>query len=209
MESAERCLPVVDFEGLYEVSDLGRVRSLDRTATHETTCRWSGATLTVERFYPGRVLRPGTRDSGHQVVILGRGNTRQVHALVLTAFVGPCPVGEECLHGYGDPANNRLGNLRWGTRLENVADTYRHGTRRHGETHPGAKLSDAQVLAIRQAVVGRSFAEVAREFGICGGTVRQIALRETWQHLPVQLIDRAADADSRDDGTPEQHSEAA
>jgi len=182
---AEHWLPVVGFEELYEVSDLGRVRGLDRTATHETTCRWTGATLQVERFYPGQVLRPGTKESGHQIVVLGRGNSRQVHALVLAAFVGPCPAGHEGLHGDGTPSNNRLDNLRWGTRLENVADSYRHGTRVKGQTHPGAKLTEADVRAIRQAARTRSFADVARSFGIAAGTVRQIARGLTWQHLPA------------------------
>jgi hypothetical protein len=61
-------------------------------------------------------------------VALGRGNSQCVHKLVLLAFVGPNPPKYECLHANGDPADNRLVNLRWGTRSENIQDAVRHGT---------------------------------------------------------------------------------
>jgi hypothetical protein len=98
--------PVLGFEGFYEVSNQGQVRNA-RT---------------------GRVLRPGPSNFGHLSVVLGRGNTRMVHALVLEAFVGPRPKGKESCHFDGNPANNRLENLRWGTRSENNLDAVRHGT---------------------------------------------------------------------------------
>ncbi len=51
-----------------------------------------------------------------------------VHQLVLGAFVGPCPIGMECRHLDGNPSNNFLSNLRWGTHLENMEDMRRHGS---------------------------------------------------------------------------------
>lgn len=53
--------------------------------------------------------------------------TTSVHRLVALAFIGPCPEGMEVLHINGEPDDNRLENLRYGTRAENVADTIRHG----------------------------------------------------------------------------------
>lgn len=115
--------------------------------------------------------------SGHVIVSLGRKNASYVHRLVLEAFVGPCPEGMECRHLDGNPGNNRLDNLAWGTRKENYEDSVEHGTaygisrenrarmsadsptkpwsyvrHKHGERHHRAKLSDEQVAHIRRVV---------------------------------------------------------
>lgn len=115
---------VPGFEGRYQVSDLGRVRSLPnrvRLVVH------SGTVCT--RLSPGRLLRPGRTKSGHVTVAIGKGNSRLVHQLVLEAFVGPCPEGHEVLHGNHTPADNRLLNLRYGTRGENIKMDYEAGKR--------------------------------------------------------------------------------
>ena len=114
--------PVPGYEGRYEVSDQGRVRSLDRVVTQIS--RW-GTPYTSNR--KGRVLRPGPSNFGHLSVVLGRRNTKMVHDLVLRAFIGPPPDMHECCHNNGDPADNRLENLRWGTRSENIMDSVRQG----------------------------------------------------------------------------------
>ena len=77
------------------------------------------------------------------------GRFRYSHHVVLTAFVGPRPVGTEVCHRDGNPANNRLGNLRWDTRKANHADAIRHGTKGPGELNPFAKYSDALIRRIR------------------------------------------------------------
>lgn len=115
----ERWLPVPGFEGAYEVSDWGRVRSLNRIVTTKTG---------IKRRYQGRVLTPFASPSGHLRVNLGPAGKLLVHRLVLEAFIGPCPSGQECCHDDGDPANNHLGNLRWDSRSENHLDRVRHGT---------------------------------------------------------------------------------
>lgn len=116
----EQWRPVIGYEGLYEVSNQGRVRSLD----HFTRGRSDS-----KRLIRGRVLRPAPRPSGHLTVALGRsGGSKDVHTLVATAFIGPRPDGMECCHYDGDPSNNRLENLRWDTRSANRLDSVRHGT---------------------------------------------------------------------------------
>jgi hypothetical protein len=117
--------PVPGSEGQYEVSDDGQVRSLDHVVPRVASAQRSAGTKAVK----GRVLRPGPSNYGHLSVVLGRsGGTRMVHALVLEAFVGPRPPGMECRHLDGDPKNNRLENLCWGTRTENIEDALRHGS---------------------------------------------------------------------------------
>lgn len=117
----ERWLPVVGFEGAYEVSDQGRVRSLDRIVK---------VTGQGDRHCRGRILRAGTMKSGHQVVALGRAvNTRLIHVMVLEAFVSPAPDGMWGRHIDDNPANNTLGNLCWGTPWQNVLDSFRNNKR--------------------------------------------------------------------------------
>lgn len=117
------------YEGRYQVSDLGNVRSVDRYVRLATN---NGAT---QRLAKGRLLRPGARPSGHTTVALGKRNSVGVHQLVLLAFVGPCPAGHEVLHDDHKPANNVLTNLRYGTRSENLKMDYAAGNR-VGNQHP-------------------------------------------------------------------------
>lgn len=114
--------PVVGYEGAYEVSDAGQVRSIARRDTR-------GA------YRPGRLLAQSTKERGHLAVSLWWGNRRRligVHRLVLEAFTGPCPDGMEACHYDGDAKNNHLSNLRWDTRVANAADTRRLAA--HGNT---------------------------------------------------------------------------
>lgn len=111
-------------EGRYQVSDLGNVRSVDHRVRLVT--RQAGETT---RRVPGKLLRPGPSRSGHLSVAIGKGNSRMVHQLVMLAFVGPCPARHEVLHLNHNPADNRLVNLRYGTRSENLRMDYEAGTR--------------------------------------------------------------------------------
>lgn len=105
----EKWHPVVDWEQLYEVSDQGRVRSIRS----------------------GIVLRPwGKRYPTVSLWRNGHRTARCVHHIVLDAFVGPRPHGLEVLHANDVKIDNRLSNLSYGTRSENLHDAVRNGT--HG-----------------------------------------------------------------------------
>ena len=116
---------VVGFEGLYEVSDEGQVRSLPRQIVGKTKRGES-----CVRPWRGKILKPDVnRVSGHQGVTLYGERVRRVlvHHLVLEAFVSPRPLGLEGCHWDDDPSNNHVSNLRWGTRSENKFDSVRNG----------------------------------------------------------------------------------
>jgi hypothetical protein len=119
----EQWRAVVGYEGFYEVSDAGRVRSVDRVVID---CNGNRT-----RLFRGVVLKQATISKGYRAVGLCRRDrpmvTKYVHHLVLEAFVGPKPVGMECCHGVGGPADNRLSNVRWGSSSENNHDIVHHG----------------------------------------------------------------------------------
>lgn len=117
----EQWKPIKGYEGFYEVSDHGRVRSVDRVIPH----RRSG-----QLRLKGKIIVQGTDEGRHMFARLcceGTANQMYVHRLVLEAFVGPCPEGMEGLHWDDDQKNNHLSNLRWGTRSDNISDMKRNG----------------------------------------------------------------------------------
>jgi NUMOD4 motif/HNH endonuclease len=175
-EPTERWLPVTGWEGLYEVSDLGRVRSLPR---------WSVAR---KRWYGGQVRKPAPRnDHGHLGVMLYRDRrfrTYWVHRLVLEAFAGPCPDGQLCCHGPGGPQDNRLVNLRWGTPGSNAADKYRDGTILTGARNHQSKLNEQSVREIRtRRAAGQSMQSIADAHGVTLVTIWQVIHGVTWRHI--------------------------
>lgn len=127
----ERWLPVKYYVGLYEVSDLGRVRSLVRG--------------TKRGKRGGRVLKPVPTPPGYLYVLLSKPpnlkrRNLSLHRLVLEAFVGPCPDGMEARHfPDNDPANCKLVNLSWGTRSQNMRDKAFCTPRKRSERQTGAR----------------------------------------------------------------------
>lgn len=131
--------PIPGFEGRYEASDTGLIRSLDRVIETRNGSRWKPGepgTPGVRRL-KGRILKPGPLGNTlHQHVVLEGRVDRTVHSLVLEAFVGPCPPGMEARHADDNPLNNNLNNLSWGTRSENSDDSIRNEKHFHsGLTH--------------------------------------------------------------------------
>ena len=112
---------VVGYEGIYEVSSLGRVRGVDRSVFQK------GATWN----YKGQVLKPNVSRAGYPRVVLSKGNqtrTIQVHRLVAEAFI-PNPDNLPFVRHWNDVKDdNSVGNLRWGTNSDNQLDSVRNGS---------------------------------------------------------------------------------
>ncbi len=174
----ERWLPVVGFEGYYEVSELGRVRSLDRVVRSRYRSNWK---------MTGRIIRP-SRDGGGYLGVNLSANGRKcrgvIHRLVLAAFVGPIPDGHEVDHWDFDRANNRLSNLRYATSEKNRRRIDDNGRRPKGENHNSSFLTAVQVREIRlRCANGERQRSVAQSFGISQGHVGLIVSRRRWAHL--------------------------
>lgn len=134
--------PIPGYEGYYEVSDRGTVRSVRRIIM-----RSNGARQTIRE----RVRKTYQKKSGHLSTSLskdGEIKAWDIHALVMRAFVSLPPEGMEVRHLDGNPRNNHLSNLRYGSRSENMQDMLRHGTGYeqskthcpHGHLYFGANL---------------------------------------------------------------------
>lgn len=169
--------PVVGYEGLYEVSNIGRVKSLDRTV------RWRDG----HRAVRSRLIKYGVNHRGYFTAHLCRDgihNKRFVHVLVLEAFVGPRPDGMECCHGNGIRTDNRLLNLRWDTRSANRNDSRAHGTMPIGSKHHNAKLTEPDVIAIRKRCSdGEKPAAVARDYNVTSHAIHRVIRRIIWRHI--------------------------
>ena len=122
LERAERWKPVTGYEGIYEVSNHGRVRSVDRTVTYSNG---------QVRRYKGKVRRTPLNQDGYPLVSLcihGKCQSHYVHSLVAETFIGTRPEGMEVCHNDGSKTNNHVDNLRFDTQSENTLDRVAHGT---------------------------------------------------------------------------------
>lgn len=162
VEKPEQWRPVVGWETAYEVSDLGRVRSIARRGVHGRE---------KDHYFPSRILQSFRTSGGYSAVNItdNADPTRPrrraqlvVHRAVLSAFVGPCPAGMEGCHNNGNRTDARLANLRWDTRKANHADKEVHGTSQKGRKRP-LPLTAEQVRRIRNS--GLSDRALARELG--------------------------------------------
>ncbi len=131
-----------------------------------------------------RELKPTPNNEyGRCIIRLGRKRVAYAHHVMLEAFVGPKPANMEALHINGNAGDNRLANLRWGSREENIADMRLHG-RMKGEKHFAAKLTADLVREIRRrADAGEIHQQIANSLGIKREQVSKIYRRERWAHI--------------------------
>lgn len=166
----------------YEASTLGRVMRRDSRSR--------------------RALKPAFNTKGYPSVTIctgGRRVTSTVHRLVCAAFHGPRPDGMDCAHWDNDKTNSRPENLRWATRSENIMDKHRHGTMltgdrnvirqrpellKRGEQSPNAKLTEADVRAIRASSLTQVAA--ATQYGVSQTQISDIRRNKSWRHIEME-----------------------
>lgn len=184
-EEIEEWRPVVGFEGEYEVSNLGGVRSLARLM-------WNGNSWWMSK---DRLLKPGMMTSGYWMVFLHGGlrkkKSASVHRLVAAAFIGESKM--EVNHKNGIKTDNRDCNLEYVTRTENVRHAFASGlvkTRNDvsGEKNPSAKISHGEAMKVIELLwLGLSVREIRELTGYAYDIVANIAKKRTWKHLPREL----------------------
>lgn len=161
---------VEGYEGFYQVSNLGNVRSLDRGRRK------------------GRILKPQPcTQVGYLAVVLCKDSHRKrfyVAHLVAHAFIGPKPSPDlHCRHLDDNRMNNCESNLAWGTPLENKEDARRNGGIAKGEQHGISKLTEQAVRVIKSKLGSVSQDNLAKEYGVSQKTISNIATGRTWGYV--------------------------
>lgn len=188
--SEEQWLPVVGYEGTYEVSSCGNVRGVDRLDANG-------------RSWRGRRLKLRKDRHGYFRVILTKDGKRTgflCHRLVLFAFKGPPQFDRaEGAHLDGSRTNNTPENLVWATRQQNSGHMRLHGTKNGaaGECNASAKLTVESVRRIREArLFGAATRDIAAVYGMAAGGIRGVLTGGTWTNVPMSVawrpIPRAA-----------------
>lgn len=167
--------PVIGFESFYLVSSLGKIKSLARIDS-----------LGHKRVE--KMLSPHKDSHGYMIVGLtvnGRTVYRKVHNLMLQAFVGPAPTPKHIGRHLNDVStDNFLPNLAWGTLKDNVVDRVRNGHCAKGEKIANSVLNENKVKDIRLLFsMGKSVAEIAREYGVDWNTISYVVKGRTWKHV--------------------------
>ena len=161
------------YEGIYQVSDLGRVKSLERLVKREDK-----DVLVRERILkPHLTKRKVTKVCLHKN---GKQKTFNVHTLVTNSFLGERPEGYHVCHSDGDPSNNTLDNLRYDTISENRIDIYRYG-KKHGT----GKLCVGQVLEIRKLYNSEkcTVLELSKKYHVDTKAIYKIIKQESFKWL--------------------------
>lgn len=161
---------IPDYEGKYRVSDSGMVMRI-------------GAGTGVTH---GRILKQGTHKMGYRIVQLWKNNVGHrflVHRLVCAAFYGLIPDGYEVNHINGDKADNRVENLEYVTRIENLQHAFDIGLMNNvGSSNPMSKLTEAQVAEIRALHAGgMGYKNIAKQYGVTWEAVRNIIKGRSWK----------------------------
>ena len=156
----------------YEVSDRGEVRR--KVASRGTR--------------PGKLLRPYDNGNGYlkvQLVNKGIKKRATVHRLILQTFRGPPPRGKtDCAHLNGLRSDNRLSNLEWKSRAENMLDAKVHGTAAIGERNGHAKLTEQDVMHMRRRRQnGETFQSIANSYSVSRRTASDAIKGKNWGHI--------------------------
>lgn len=181
----EKWVPAVGFEGYYEVSDLGRVRSLDRLTKNS---RGNGF-----RKWKGRLLQLNLKNKKKYVncklSVEGKTHTRQLHWLVLASFRFK-PTAEKCHinHIDGNKRNNKLDNLEWVTPKENVDHAVKTGLHKaaKGSKNGLSKLNEETVLKIKKDMLnGLLNVQISKKYNVSLKMISDIKTKRTWKQVEV------------------------
>ncbi len=170
--------PVSGYEGCYEVSSLGRVRSLTRHVNHVNG--------TCPKY--GKILSQSPNTKGYLLVGLcveGEQKTKTVHKLVALAFLVNPDDLPEVNHKDGNKSNNSDSNLEWSSGEDNIKHATRNGLRAKGKSLPSTKLSESDIPIIRLRIAnGESFSKIGKSYGINHKAIIAIHTGRSWSYVP-------------------------
>ena len=165
---------IPNYEGYYQASSLGRVKSLERHIIYKDG---------RERTYPSAIIKDRDKQNTARIVTLkkdNKGKTFKVHYLVMLAFVGERPEKYHICHIDGNYKNNNLKNLKYDTISENRIDNYRYGSK-----VSKGKLSLKEVLEIRDLYTNNIYTqkELVDIYNVNQSCISKIIRRENFSWL--------------------------
>lgn len=168
---------IVDYEGLYQISNLSRIRSLDRRINHKNN-------HTIIR--KGKVIKPVLGNRGYLKFLLSKDNKQKaqlLHRIVAQYFIPNPENKSEVNHIDGDKTNCRIENLEWVTPSENSIHGFALDLKPRGENHFKTKLTNEQVKEIKFGHIGLNQAEIAKLYDVKPNTISQIKTGRKWKHI--------------------------
>ena len=181
MNNLEIWKDIEGFDGAFQISSLGNVRSVDRYVS------WFNGYALCKRFQKGGPVKQRINKRGYYVVSLKNKKSLLVSRLVALAFI---PNDEEkplINHIDGNKLNNKIENLEWVTEEENRLHAKIHGLIASGERSGTAKLTNEKIRAIRQEykskTYGKGYRALARKYGVNRCTIRSIVLGISWRNV--------------------------
>lgn len=191
MDQTEIWKDILGYEGLYQISNYGRIKRMHRDKKH--------------RCGLFRILRQKINQNGYHCIGLYKNKKRKdflIHRLVLRAFIGQCPKKMESCHNDGNPGNNFIKNLRYDTRSNNALDRTKHGRATNpiwflgncGNKSPVSKLNEKQVIEIKKLlgstlknkhIQASTLKEIAKQYRVSITTISNIKNRRIWRHINV------------------------
>jgi len=155
----------------YSISNKGRIKRIINSITSKK----------------GKFLIPNKLKSGHLWITLRKNNTsfrRLVHRLVLSNFISPCPQEMETRHLDGNPSNNKIENLVWGTRKENCRDKVNSINNQKGSKHGMSKLNETMVIEIRKLNInGVRPRDLGPKYHVSPQLISKIIHKRIWNHI--------------------------
>jgi hypothetical protein len=172
------------YEGYYQVSNLGRVKSLQRTVYGR-----KGSARPVQE----KVLSPRINKYGYSTTVITSGGFKRyvsVHRLVAIAFIPNPDNLPQVNHINGIKTDNRVENLEWVTAKENVRHSYdvlnRKGFSARGTARKNAKMNDEIVADIKREIEkGTSLVVLAKKYGVVYKSIHQIKAGVRWKHVKI------------------------
>lgn len=163
---------IPNYNGLYMVSNFGRIKSLKRKYV---TREW--------------LLTPSNDSSGYPQIVLVSNrvcSTTKIHTIVAVVFIGDRPIAHEINHINGVKEDNRVENLEYVTKTENLKHSFRIGlSNQKADKHHGRKLHSSQVFEIHNKYKPNIYTRkmLADEYGVSVATIKKIINKTNWSSI--------------------------
>lgn len=179
----ERWKNISGYEGLYQVSSLGRVKRLATTLTRPNRWRKDAKIKLKERIHKYHIAY-----NGYARVELSKNGKQKIfsmHRLVASAFIPNNENYPIVCHKDDNPLNNLVSNLFWGTQKDNMEDKCYKGRQATGSKSGNSVLTERQVIEIRKKYIPIKYGSVkiGKEYNVSSTNIHSIIKRKTWRHI--------------------------